>query len=287
LVYDLDPTDLEKLYYAASYAVSAQDYDTALAYYEELKTKNFSGEATLYYAKNVITDKEDFFSTKAERDQMLKLKTHTDSRDEIVPSKRGEIFKNIALILVQKDKVPEAKAALAEARLANPEDISIILTEADLYLKLDDFVTYKKLVNEILAKNPNDADLVYNLGVITSKSDAVEAEKYYKRAIEIKPDYVNAYLNLAILKLDGEKKIIAEMNKLGNTEKDNKRYAVLKKQREDVFSSAIPYLEKANELNPTNEEVATTLMNVYGALEMMDKKKALKAKMAAMAAAKK
>jgi hypothetical protein len=31
-------------------------------------------------------------------------------------------------------------------------------------------------------------------------------------------------------------------------------------------------------LNPLNEDVGTTLLNVYSALEMMDKKKALKAK---------
>jgi thioredoxin-like negative regulator of GroEL len=89
---------------------------------------------------------------------------------------------------------------------------------------------------------------------------------------------VNAYLNLSILKLEGETKIVDEINKLGTSEKDNKRYEVLKKQREDIFKSALPYLEKANELDPKNEDVAATLLNVYGALEMTDKKKALKAK---------
>ena len=90
---------------------------------------------------------------------------------------------------------------------------------------------------------------------------------------------MNAYLNLAILKLDADKKIIDEMNKLGNSEKDNKRYEVLKKQRNDMFLATLPYLEKANELAPKNEDVVTTLLNVYGALEMTDKKKALKEKM--------
>ena len=283
LVYELDKTDLEKLYYSASYAVNAQDFDTALVYYFELKKQNFSGEGTAYYAKNVITEKEDFFGAtadaKADRDSRVKLKIYSNPRDEKIPSKRGEVYKNIALILNQKGRTDEAKSALTEARLANPDDVSLMLTEADLYLKLEDFVTYKKLIYEVLQKNPNDADLLFNLGVITAKTDIVGAEDYYKKAIAIKPDYVNAYLNLSILKLDGEKKIIAEMNKLGTSEKDNKKYEVLKKQREDVFKSAIPYLEKANELNPENEDVAITLLNVYSALEMTDKKKALKEKM--------
>ncbi len=277
--YDLDKTDLEKLYYAASYAVNGSEYDKALAYYGELKEKNFTGESTAYYAKSLVSEKEDYFATKAERDKMVAIKSHSAPRDEKVASKKGEIYKNIALIYIQQGKNDEAKKSLSEARIANPDDVSLTMAEADLYLKLNDFATYKKLVGEVLEKNPNDADLLYNLGVISSKTSAVDAEGYYKKAIAIKPDYTNAYLNLAILKLDAEKKVIDEMNKLGNSEKDNKRYEVLKKQREGIFNDALPYLEKAYELNPANEDVSTTLLGVYGALEMTDKKKALKAKL--------
>jgi len=282
-VYDLDKTDVEKLYFSASYAVNAQDFDTALAYYDELKKLNYTGEGTSYYAKNVLSDEEEFFgntaASKADRDNKVRLKLYTTPRDEKVPSRKGEIYKNIALILIQKGKTNEAKEAIAQARTENPDDNSLMMAEADIYLKLEDYVTYKKLIDQVLLKNPNDADLLYNLGVISSKTDPAAAESYYKKAIAIKPNYTNAYLNLAILKLDGEKKLIDEMNKLGTSEKDNKRYEVLKKQRNDLFTSAIPYLEKAFELDPKNEDVGTTLMNVYGALEMSDKKKALKAKL--------
>ncbi|WP_396211671.1 tetratricopeptide repeat protein [Flavobacterium sp.] len=277
-VYDLDINDLEKLYYAASYAVNGGDYETSLAYYNELKNKNYSGEGTSYYAKSLITDQEEMFSTKAERDKMVILKSHKEPRDEKIPSKKGEIYKNIALIYVQQGKNEEAKKSLSEARLANPDDTSLAMAEADLYLKLEDFATYKKLVTEVLEKNPNDADLFYNLGVISSKTNSADAEAYYKKAIAIKPDYINAYLNLAIIKLDSEKAIIDEMNKLGTSEKDNKRYDVLKAKRENIFKESLPYLEKAFELKPDNEDVSTTLLNVYGALEMTAQKKALKAK---------
>lgn len=282
-IYELDKTDLDKLYYAANYAVNAQDYPRALSLYEDLKKQNFSGEGTGYYAKNALNDQEEFFgstpASKTDRDTKVRLKLYSVPRDEKIPSKRGEVYRNIALILVEQGKVDQAKSALAEARAANPDDTSLTLAEANIYLDLKDFETYKKLVGEVLEKNPNDADLVYNLGVIASKSNPTEAEKYYKRAIEIKPDYVNAYLNLAILKLDADKKYIDEMNKLGNSEKDNKRYEVIKKMRNDNFMVTLPYLEKAYELDPKNADVGSTLLNVYGALEMTDKKKALKAKM--------
>lgn len=278
--YLLDKKDTINLYYAASTYVNAKEYETAYNAYDELKKLNYSGKGTNFYAVNKINGEEQIFSTAKERDQMVKLGTHEKPRNEELPSKRGEIYKNMALILVQNGKVAEAKKAIAEARVANPEDKTLILTEANLYLDTKDFDTYKKLITEVLEQSPNDADLVFNLGVISyNAKNLVEAETYYKRAIEIKPDYVNAYLNLAILKLDADKKLFDEIQKLGNSEKDNKRYEVLKKQREAVFSSALPYLEKASELDGTNEEVKGTLLSVYRALEMTEKAKALKAKM--------
>ncbi len=278
--YLLDKKDTINLYYAASTYVNAKEYETAYNAYDELKKLNYSGKVTNFYAVNKINGEEQFFPTAKERDQMVKLGTHEKPRTEDIPSKRGEIFKNMALILVQNGKVAEAKKAVAEARAANPDDKSLVLTEANLYLDTKDYDTYKKLITEVLAQSPNDADLVFNLGVISyNAKNLVEAEKYYKRAIEIKPDYVNAYLNLAILKLDADKKLFEEIQKLGNSEKDNKRYEVLKKQREAVFTSALPYLEKASELDGTNEEVKGTLLSVYRALEMTEKAKALKAKM--------
>lgn len=278
--YLLDKKDTLNLYYAASTYINAKDYDNALKLYGELKDMNYSGKATNYLAVNKITNESDLFATVQERDRMIKLGTHIDPTTEEIPSKRGEIYKNIALILVQNGKTAEAKEAIAAARKSNPEDTSLILTEANLYLETKDFETYKKLITEALAANPNDADLLFNLGVVSSNAKNIaDAEKYYTKALEINPKYLNAYINMAALKLEKEGGIIAEMNKLTNSDKDMKRYDVLKKQREDLFRAAIPYLQKSLELEPKNADVAKTLLGVYSALEMTAEKKALEAKM--------
>jgi tetratricopeptide (TPR) repeat protein len=278
--YLLDKKDTLNLYYAASTYVNAKEYDAALKLYDELKNLNYSGKGTSYFATNKLTSEEDLFNTLQERDRMVKMGTHEKPRTEAVPSKRGEIYKNIALILVQNGKTEEAKKAISDARIANPGDTSLILTEANLYLETKDYVTYKKLIAEVLEKNPNDADLIFNLGVLSGTAkNSVEAEKYYNRVIEINPKYVNAYINMAALKLEGEGAIIEEMNKLGTSAKDMKRYDELKIKRQNIFKSVIPYLQKAVELEPKNVDVTRTLLNVYSALEMTAEYKALKAKM--------
>jgi tetratricopeptide (TPR) repeat protein len=278
--YLLDKKDTLNLYYAASTYVNAKEYDKALKVYEELKKMNYSGEATNYLAINKLTSEEDLFKTVQERDRMVKMGTHEKPTTEVIPSKRGEIYKNMALILVDAGKTEEAKKAIEEARAANPDDTSLILTQANLYLETKDYETYKKLIAQVLEKNPNDADLVFNLGVLSANAkDIANAEKYYSRTVEIDPKYVNAYINMAALKLEAETPIISEMNKLGTSDKDMKRYTVLKTQRQNIFKSAIPFLEKALEVDSKNEDVAKTLLNVYSALEMTAEKKALEAKM--------
>lgn len=277
-VYLLDKKDQEKLYYAASYAVNGQDYDLALKHYEELKALNFSGEKTNYYATSKVNDKEDFFDTKANRDASVKIGTHTKPRDEQEPSKRGEIYKNIALILVQKGKIEEAKKAIIDARQANPDDTSLLLSEADLYLKTNDTEAYKKAINEVLEKDPNNVDLIFNLGVISNNNkDAKNAEKYYLRAIEINPSYANAYYNLSALKIDESQALLDQMNKLGTSAADNKKYDALKKQRDDLLLVVVGHLEKTIQLDNKNKDAKVVLVSVYKALEMTDKAKALKA----------
>ncbi|SCY89662.1 tetratricopeptide repeat protein [Flavobacterium caeni] len=280
--YEADTSNLENLYYAASYYMTAADYNKALQYFEELKKSNFTGEATNYYAKNAVSEQEEFYGSddaaKKNRDNQVRLKLATAPRDEKMASKKGEIAKYIALIYVQQGKNEQAKAALAEAKTLSPDDINILQAEAEVLLKMNDMEGYKAVTKKIVEKEPNNPDLFFNLGVTSQKGDPTAAEGYYKRAIEIKPDYWQAHLNLAILKMANEQKLVDEMNKLGTSDKDMKRYDALKKQRDDMFRSAVPHLEKAYEINP-DVEVGETLYNVYGALELTEKRKALKAKL--------
>lgn len=278
--YLLEKKDTINLYYAASTYVNAKDYDKALKLYEELKVLNYSGKSTYYYAVNKVSGQEDFFNTAADRDRLVKMGTHEKPRTENVPSKRGEIYKNVALIYVQQGKIDEAKKAVSDARKTNPEDSSLLLTEANLYLETKDMDTYKKLISEAVEKNPNDVDLIFNLGVISAQAkNYSEAEKFYNKVIELNPKYTNAYINMAAMKLDDEKDIIDAMNKLSTSANDTKKYNAFKKKREDLFRSTIPYLQKAVELDPSNPDVSKTLLNVYSALEMTAEYKALKAKM--------
>jgi tetratricopeptide (TPR) repeat protein len=279
IAYKADPNDKVQLYNAAAMAVNGQDYDNALNYYIELDKSGFTGEGTSYVAKNKKSGQVEAFPNKSTRDIAIKTGEYVDPKDEKLPSLKGEITKNIALIYLQKGENDKAKAAMAAARKNNPDDVNLIVSEANIYYQAKDMEGYKRLINEAAAKNPKNAELFYNLGVVASETDAAEAEAQYKKALEIDPNFTQALIAMGTLMLKGEQKIVDEMNKLGTSAKDNQRYDVLKKQKDGLYQKALPYLEKAHKVDPKNQDAIILLSGIYQALERMDEHKAMKAKL--------
>lgn len=281
-VYKMSPKDTLYLYYAASSAVTDQDYDSALDYYIQLKNLGYQGVQMNYYATNKETGEEEAFPSKDARDLSIKIaKTHNNPRDVKSESKTAEIVKNIALIYVSQGENEKALGAMADARAENPDDLGLLLSEANVHLKMGNRDKFKALMEQATQKDPNNAELLYNLGVLAAEANNLEeSKKYYKRAIEINPNYVDAHNNLAVSILEGEAGIVEEMNSLGTSAADNKKYDELKEKRTQLYQEAIPHLEKALELRSTNIDAARTLMNIYSALGETEKFKEMKAKIA-------
>jgi len=256
--------DTVYLYYAAATAVNLQDYDRALNLYKELKDLGYTGIEQQFYATNVETGEEDILD-KNTRDLYVKAKSHIKPGERKTESKKSEIVKNIALIYVSKNDNDNALAAMKDAREESPDDINLLLSEANIYYKMGNKEEFKRLLELATSKDPKNPELQYNLGVIASESDHPEdAMGYYKKAIELDPNFINAYINSAALVLNKEQALIEEMNGLGTSKKDDLRYDELRQMRQDVYKDAIPYLEKALEIDPKNLSAAKTLHNIYG-----------------------
>ena len=265
------------LYYAAGSAVNSRDYDKALEHYLELKNMSYTGIINEYFVTNNETGIEEKVS-ESEYNLLEKSKDYSNPRIGKTESRYPEIVKNIALIYVQQGKNEVAIQAITEARNIQPDDTSLILNEADLYIRMsnnsdneEERVKYrskfKDLMELAITKDPENGILYYNLGVIsTEQGESDAAIEYYEKAINFKPDYVDAYLNLVSVILDGEQAVVDEMNSLGTSKKDNIRYDELKIVREELYKRCVPYLEKLIEVSPTNLDALRTLKNIYSVL---------------------
>ena len=264
--YKLSPQDTVYLYYAASSAVNGQKYKEALKYYKELKDVGYDGESVTYTAVNVETGETESMD-KATRDLYVKAGTHKDPKEELSPSKKPEIVKNIALIYQQMGENEKAIEAYADARAENPEDVNLVLGEANLYYAMGDKEKFKELMGQASAMAPDNADLLYNIGVINMEQGNLEdARDAYKKALAIDPGYINALLNLSTTYVNEGNGLIDEMNELGTSKADIAKYDELKEKKDSLFREGAAVLEDALQSNPDNESILTQLKNIYGAL---------------------
>ena len=252
------------LYYAASNYVQDKKYEKAVEYYKELMDLNFDGARTEYYAVNKETGENERFENKKFRDLSIKSGEYEKPTQKKSKSKRPEIAKNIALIYIQQGKKEKALEAIENAKADNPDDPALLQAEADIYYEMGDVKKYDKIMKKIVKLRPDDPNLYYNLGVASEKNDKIEdAKKYYKKAIELDPEFVNAYINLSTAILAEEDEIVKQMNELGMSDADQKKYEKLKEKKKKYYKEALPYLKEAIKLEPKNVGAIQTLMNIY------------------------
>ncbi len=278
MAYEMDKDQYKDyLYFAAGSSVNGKDYDKALGYYVSLKDMGYTGVVDEYFVTNNETGVEEKVS-QTEFDLLKSSKDYSNPRIGQTESRFPEIVKNIALIYVQQGKNDVAEQAIKEARKIQPDDVSLLLNEADLYIRIsnssedeEERLLYRNKFKELMEKaielDPENGILYYNLGVIYAEQGEFElAKEKYSQAIKLIPDYVDAYLNLVSVILEDEVSIVEQMNSLGNSKKDNIRYDELKVERENLYKECVPLLEELLKVSPENIDALNTLKNIYGVL---------------------
>lgn len=268
----------EYLYFSSAAYVTAKEYKKALPLYIELKDKKYTGVKTTYVAYNKETKEEDVFPSTDMRSIALKTGSHIKPTEKKTASVLPDIVKNIAYMYVELGDTEAAIEAIKEARMSDPTNIDLILTEANLYLKLDKKDKFKELMEEAIEQDPTNPTLFFNLGVIAGEQgDVVSAKKYYQKSLTLKSDDINTNFNIAALVLKEEASLVEEMNSLGTSSADNKKYDLLQEKRSSIYKEAKPYLEKVLSVDAKNINAAQTLKGIYSVLGETVKFKEMKA----------
>ncbi|MFT4848253.1 MAG: tetratricopeptide (TPR) repeat protein [Sediminicola sp.] len=265
--YTLSPVDTLFLFNAALASKIGEDFDNAETYFKKLADISYTGKQKQFIAIDKETGKEESFVSKASRDLMIKAETHVKPMEKMSESKREVVLLSLAQIYMAKEKNEEALEVMNQVRKDNPDDITLIQVEADMVYKQGNIERYNELMQEMIALDPSNPDLYNNLGVANAKLGLNdEAIKYYKKAIELKPENPGAMINSAVLILSGEKAYNEEMNALGTSKADYARYDELKDEKNALYRSAVPYLESALEFRKDDLDILRTLKGIYGQL---------------------
>lgn len=148
--------------------------------------------------------------------------------------------------------------------------INYYLLEAE---NTEEAFKYLKVAREGDPTNPQfysaEAHLYDKMG------DKEKAKERYKKAIEIDPEFFEAYYNLGVLYFNEGVVLTDEANK----ETDNRKYMMAKQKADEKFEEALPFIEKAHELQPDDTGIMSTLRTLYYRLKMDEKYQEISAKM--------
>ena len=172
---------------------------------------------------------------------------------------------HLALIKqIGKTNNQEAKfSAIKYGRKMASNHTGLIFEEVNYYLAENNNEELLKSLETAIQAAPENKILHFakgsSLGTLKLYEDAKHA---YAKAIEIDSNYFDAYNNLASIYLDQTAPIIDKMNTLGLSQSDQKKYNSYKKQRNNLYTDAKPYLEEAVRIDNTAIQVLKALKDV-------------------------
>jgi len=183
-------------------------------------------------------------------------------------------------MLAEEEKYEEALKVVETAKKISPDDVEIALSEADTYLKMREFIKTKEILENILSKQPENAQLYYVIGNIydqlgrdtTNTKEENEENfnltvKYYEEAIKINPDYFDALFNLGTVY---NNKGVDLLSFASTLKYPDPRFDEVIKEVDRYFRLALPYLERAHNINPDDPDPIRMLYSIYLRLRMND-----------------
>jgi tetratricopeptide (TPR) repeat protein len=159
-------------------------------------------------------------------------------------------------------------AVIKEGFNKYPENQSILIEMINYYLTSNQGDEALKLLAKAKASDPQNVSYTFAEATLYDKMGRFEdAERSYKACMDINPNYFDASYNLGVLYFNKAVKIYEDASKLS----DNTAYEKAKKEGDDVLLQAVPYMQKAHEIDPKDRPSLETLKTIFYRLKMDDK----------------
>ncbi len=260
-LYDFDKSNLDMLYNAGNIAYNNQLYDKAIEKFKILIDQNYTGVSTSYLATNKqgVVEK---FPNKLARDFAVKGNSYSNPTSETTPSKLGDVVLKTVWLLKNKGEVEKALSTYQKAIKDNPNDNSLKLIKADVFLTLEMMEEYQKAI-ENTNSDITDPAVFDNLGIAAfNQKNYDSAIRYFESSLDLKSDNYGTLINLANSYL----------------EKGNLKETTAEEQKNLYLKSTV-MLEKAHKLKPEEKAIVNTLVSLFDFLGMKEKAEEMKAKM--------
>lgn len=156
----------------------------------------------------------------------------------------------------------KALQAIMSGRKLYPRNQDLIIDELNFYLQSGETDRALNNLNEAISEMPDNAQLFFARGTLLDKQGEWEkARDAYLKALEISPNDFGSNYNLGALYFN---KGVEYVDKAANySESQVAEFKEAEQKSKSFFDLSLPYLEKANELDPHDRATMTSLKNLY------------------------
>lgn len=184
-------------------------------------------------------------------------------KDWIATAPDAMAYRNYSQALKKQGKADEAKQILEQAIQKYPKDATLLVDKINTYLESAQYQDALTYVNNLIEVEPKNDGAYFIKGLAYEKiGNEDSVVYYYTKTAEINPANIKPWNNLGALYVNKANAMLEEMNKLGNSSADIKKYEELKKQRKELYLKAKPYLEKAKAIEPNDAQINKTLKQI-------------------------
>lgn len=157
-----------------------------------------------------------------------------------------------------------------------PGDKTITLQLIDLYIKSNKHDEAQKYIKIAKEADPTNATLYFAAGIMyLNESKYDPAIEELTKSIELNPNVYDAQYGLGAAYINKASDMFVKANEI----MDVKKYSDAIDSANQVYAKALPYMEKAYELNPNDVYAMRSLQELYYRLKQTDKYNAIKAKL--------
>ncbi len=183
-----------------------------------------------------------------------------------VPFRRNDIYQLLAQTYGELDDKANYIKTLTEGMSLFPSSNYFSVNLINTLIQENKTEEAIAILNKAIEKDPTNYQLYDVMGKLYEDTDLNKSLEYFQKAVEIKPDYAESIFNIGRVYYN-------QAVTLKSADKITKK---TEEEAEALFRKALPYLEKAYELNPDSSYYI--LSNVYYNLRMSDKYEVLKEK---------
>lgn len=183
---------------------------------------------------------------------------------------KAVIYSDLATIYKNEGNLEMSKQTLQQGIEKFPNDAGVLFAKINILLEEEKYEDVIASLDAAIQLAPENYTLYFVQGQsYEAMEDKTQAETSYLKAIEVNPEYTDAYYNLGALhyNLGVEKYTEANDLPIDAVEKYNK----LAEEANKNFLDAQPYFEKAFEALPDDQNLKNSLIQIYQKTKQNDK----------------